>query len=247
MGTNSRSGIIANVKHFAQLQLSVQTFGLRYNPSNPSITLTALKGLGEKVNASIESTGKILVAHTQAATDRKDAFKPFPKLVTQAKNAFETCGVSGQLLVNVRSYVYKLRGQRITPLITADEKAALEAEGKSSVQHSVSQKDYDSLTENFGKMLDIFETVPEYAPNEEELQTPNLRARYHLLKVKNTAVLTAEVALHDAYSKRNALFNDKVTGMVDIATTVKKYVKSVFTANSDQYRSIAGLKFTIID
>jgi len=34
------------------------------------------------------------------------------------------------------------------------------------------------------------------------------------------------------------------TGLVDVASDVKNYIKSVFGATSVQYRAISGLKFT---
>ena len=44
-------------------------------------------------------------------------------------------------------------------------------------------------------------------------------------------------------NRNNAMYAD-VTGLVDIAAAVKKYVKSVKTITLPEFRQISGLKFT---
>ena len=244
MATDSETGIAVNMVNFDELNLKVSGFGPKYNPSNPTITASALNALSGDAKGAVETTARAFAARTRAASSREEAFGPLGPLVTQVINALVACGISQPLIDSAMTFVRKLRGRRVTPFLSEEEKAALAAEGKDVKQVSASQMGYDTRIENFGKLIDLIETIPEYAPNEEELQTRSLRALYTSLKAKNADVLAADVALEDAYARRNALFNAETTGMLDVVETVKKYVKSVFKASGAEYQSISGIKFS---
>lgn len=63
------------------------------------------------------------------------------------------------------------------------------------------------------------------------------------MKAKNTAAINATTAQSNARIARNKVLYESGTGMVDTATAIKKYVKSVFKANSPQYKQVSGLQF----
>jgi hypothetical protein len=64
------------------------------------------------------------------------------------------------------------------------------------------------------------------------------------LATQNTAVIDATTALSNARIARNHTLYDEKTGLYDIAQEVKKYVKSVFGATSEEYKQIRKIKFT---
>ena len=109
---------------------------------------------------------------------------------------------------------------------------------------SVSQQSYDSLIENFARLVDLVSSEPTYTPNEVELQVATLTALVTDLRAKNTAVINANTALSNARLSRNITLYKEKTGLVDVAGEVKKYVKSVFGATSPQYKQISKIKFT---
>jgi hypothetical protein len=51
--------------------------------------------------------------------------------------------------------------------------------------------------------------------------------------------------LSNARISRNKLFYDRETGLVKVASDVKKYVKSVFGATSPEYTQVSGVEFAI--
>ena len=181
MATKSETGLAVNMVNFDELNLKVSGFGARYNPSNTTITASALTALSGDVKGAVETTARAFALRTSAADAREEAFGQLGPRVTQVINAFGVCGVSPQLLDSANTFVRKIRGQRVTPLLTEEEKAAQAAEGKETKQISASQLGYDNRIENFGKLIDLIETVPQYAPNEDELTTKNLREFYNFL------------------------------------------------------------------
>lgn len=92
-------------------------------------------------------------------------------------------------------------------------------------------------------MIELLDNDAAYAPNEVDLQVATLQAKSTAMKAANTAVATATVPLSNARITRNGvLYNDK-TGLVELAGLVKKYVKSLYGADSPQYQQISGLEF----
>ena len=103
---------------------------------------------------------------------------------------------------------------------------------------------YDSRLDNFDKLIKLLSSVPAYAPNEADLKIAALTALYTDLKAKNLAVLNAEIPLNNARISRNDILYKENIGLVDVASDVKTYIKSVFGATSPQYKAVSTLKFT---
>ena len=103
---------------------------------------------------------------------------------------------------------------------------------------------YDSRLDNFDKLIKLLSSVAAYAPNEADLKITALTALYTDLKAKNLAVINAETPLNNARIARNDVMYKDNTGLVDVATDVKTYIKSVYGATSPQYKTVSSLKFT---
>ena len=100
------------------------------------------------------------------------------------------------------------------------------------------------LTENFAALIDLISSIPSYTPNETELTVPSLTAFHANMQTENNNVLNAEVAYSNARIARDTVLYDESTGLVNIASDVKKYVKAIYGATSPQYKQISGIKFT---
>lgn len=102
---------------------------------------------------------------------------------------------------------------------------------------------YNDKVENLDKFISLLSSIPQYAPNEEELKVTSLSTLLDSLRAKNTDVITAEVQLSNARIARNDIQNKPLTGLVDIALDTKIYIKSVFGASSPQYKQVSKLEF----
>ena len=132
----------------------------------------------------------------------------------------------------------------ITAKATEEEKKVAADAGKEIVEISTSQMSYDSRLDNFDKLIKLLSSVPAYAPNEADLKIASLTALYTDLKAKNLAVINAETPLNNARIARNDVMYKDNVGLVDVATDVKTYIKSVYGATSPQYKTVSSLKFT---
>ncbi len=244
MASNSETGHAKNVANFAQLVIKCTSFDGSFNPTNPAIQLPALQNtlsLGKNNIASVNGAEGVL---SNAIAARGLAFKPFSKLITRIGNAAKASGAPQQAVDQVTTLIRKLQGRRATPKKTDEEKQVAIDAGKEIVEISSTQTSFDSLLNNFDKLIKLLVTIPEYAPNENELTIAALSAYYDDLMAKNQVVINAETALNNLRITRNIVLYKEITGITDVATAVKLYIKSVFGATSPQYRQVSSLKFT---
>ena len=105
---------------------------------------------------------------------------------------------------------------------------------------------FDSRIENLDKLLQLLRSQPGYKPNETELSIDGLTTLYNNMVAANTAVVNATTPVSNARISRNDhLYNPK-TGLVQVASDVKIYIKSVFGAASPQYKQVSKLKFNVL-
>jgi len=246
MTSTSETGHAKNVANLDALISSVIGFGTAYNPSKSSIQVTALQSLSADAKNSLSTVNKAIPGYSNAVADREVAFEPLQKLSTRILNSLKATDASDQVIDSAKSLVRKLQGRRATPKKTEAEMTALAAEGTVVKQISTSQLSFDSQLNTFDQLIQLLDSITLYAPNETDLKVSALTAMYTDLAAKNTAVLDATVPLSNARIARNDLFNKADTGLVSTAADTKSYIKSVFGANSPQYRQVSKLAFKAV-
>lgn len=237
----SETGHSKNVAQFAQLVSIVSGFGVNYKPSNLSIELTKLQNKLTTSQSSITAVEPLDSAETLVINDRQTAFAPLSSLVTRVVNA-AAVSVNDQLFSNdLRTIARKLQGKRATPKVKDDPLTPDVDESKQSI--SASQMSYDNRVANFSAFITLLESSGSYSPNETELQTATLKTMLTDLQAKNTAVVNASTAAKTSRIARDEVLYNDTNGIVTLANLVKKYVKSVFGADSPQYKQLTALKF----
>ena len=127
------------------------------------------------------------------------------------------------------------------PLISQDNPNTPDDESEGN---SVSQQSYTQLTEHLDNLTALLDNSETYAPNETELQLATLQAYSTSLKSANNSVINSTTPLSNKRIARDEVLYADGTGLIDLAALVKKYIKSLFGADSPQYEQISGLKFT---
>lgn len=243
MANQSETGHAKNVANFSTLVSAVNGFGASYNPSKQSITPGALASLAADAQAVIKQYNGALGQDNLATAARKVAFLPLSKLATRILNALRSSDTTEQVVSAAESLVRKIRGTRATPKKTDEEKAALLAQGTTVREVSSSKMSYDNRLDSFDKLIQLLTGIPQYAPNEEDLQTATLTNYYNTLNAANVAATKTETQLNNARLSRNKILYKPGTGLVDTASAVKAYVRSVFGIGSSQDKQITGLAF----
>ena len=243
MASNIETGHAKNVVNFSKLVSFCTGYGADYNPSNSGISIEALTTMQTDSQNAINSVNSSLPAYNNAIAAREIAFKPLSKLITRVLNALKATGTSDEISDKAVTLVRKLQGRRATAKLTEEEKQALISAGKEVNEISSSQLSFDNRIDNLDKLINLLNSIPEYNPNETELQVASLTTLLEDLRTKNNAAIAATTPLSNARIARNDILYNNGAGLVDKALNVKAYVKSLYGASSPQYHQISGLEF----
>ena len=241
MPSTSEVGHAKNVANFADLIAYCTAYGATYNPSKTALQLTSLNTLLTSAQTELANVTTAKNTFDTVTGDRQIAFEPLKSLATKVINALSVTDATEQTLADAKTINNKLQGKRATPIT---ETPPPENGNPPSNTVSVSRQSYDMLTENFSALIDLVSSIPSYTPNEADLTTASLTTFHANLQTANTNVTNAEVAYSNARISRNSVLYTESTGLVEIASDVKKYVKAIFGATSPQYKQISGIKFT---
>lgn len=247
MASKSETGHAKNVANLDDLIHAVKGLGVKYNPSGDEITLVGLQALKTNAKQALQdmSTGESTL--NDATNERAAAFATLPQLATQVLASFSIVSTAANVK-DLKALHRKIHGLRAGK---KDDPPPPETEGDQQVSsgggsHSVSQRSFDNLLTHLGKMADVVKLNPKYMPNEVELSVEGLTARLTELENLNMKVDQTETALKNARINRGVVLYGADTGLVAVAQKVKKYVKSVWKANSPQYKLVNGIPFRTI-
>lgn len=243
--SHSETGHAKNVANLEDLIIKCESFGAPYNPTNSKITIAALTALHTLASNSLQTVSDLFPTWIISVNNREAVFNPLRKLVTRIYNSVASCGASSLVVADVKTITRKMQGRRAKAIpkpIVKTEHTENELE-EIHKYISVCQTSMDNQVENLYKLIQLLLSIPEYTPNEVDLQTASLTTLLNNMKSGNTAVIAATAPLNLARIQRNKVLYHPETGLVAIAGKVKKYVKSVFGAKSAQYYEVSKILF----
>lgn len=243
MSKTSETGHAKNMANLESLISAITLFGEKYNPSKESIKLGSLQALLVSTKESFNAHYVAQTAYSKAVDDRVIAFEPLSKLITRINNALKASDSNMKYDESVQSIIRKLQGQRASAKLSAADLQTMEPDGKPKTQISTAQMSYNSRLENFDRLIIQLSSIPEYAPNEDELKIGTLQALLAVLKAANSKVIATYLQLDKARALRNETLYHPITGLVDLASDTKTYIKSLYGPSSPEYKQVAGLHF----
>ena len=251
MSTYYETGHSKNVANLEDLISYCVGYGATYNPSKTSIKIAGLTTLLATSKSNIQAVNTTLTAFHNSTNAREIAFEPLRPLGTKILNALLASGASDQTINDFKTLNRKVQGKRAGSKLTkADSgKTAKTIDPNAPVVDtpktiSSAQLSYSSLIEHIATIITILSTEPTYLPNENDLKIATLIAKQADMTAKNTALATAYTAVSNSRINRDKVLYKETTGLVPIATDVKKYIKAVFGASSAEYRQVKSIEFT---
>jgi len=245
MPSTSETGHAKNVANFEDLISFCTAYGAAYNPSKESLTIIKLKELETAAKQTLQQVKTNKTGFDNATNERQTAFKDVKPLATKIVNALAVSGASTLSLDDVKTVNRKIQGTKANGTAkTATSPTDPNFPVVSEKTISTSQQSYDSIIDHFTKIIETVSQESNYKPNETELKTVTLQAKLNNLKATNTALINGYTNWSNARINRNATLYNVLTGLVQTALDVKKYVKSVFGATSPQFKQVSGLEFT---
>lgn len=239
MASTSETGHAKNVANFQDLISFVTGYGATYNPNKTALKLPQLTALYTSSLTSLADVVTKNTAYNNKVNERVVAFKDLKSLSTRLINALQTTDATPEKIADAKAFNKKMQGVRAKAVETP---ADPNAPAPNTI--STSQQSYDQQIQHLAGIISVLETETSYAPNETELQIATLTAKQTDLTAKNSAVATAYANISNSRIARDTTIYGTDTGLFDIASEVKKYVKSVYGATSPQFAQVKGIEFT---
>lgn len=238
MALTSETGHAKNVANFQSLIAFVTAYGATYNPTKNALKLPQLNALATAAQNNITDVITKNTAYNTKVNERVVAFSKLKPLATRLVNALEITDASMQKVKDAKGFNKKIQGQRAAAKTASDDPNAPAPKTISS-----SQQSYALQIQHFAGLVSVLQSETTYAPNETDLKIATLTAKQTDFNTKNTAVATAYTSVSNSRLTRNTTLYNLDTGLVDIATEVKKYIKASYGATSPQFAQVKGISF----
>lgn len=232
MSSNSETGHARNVANLISLKSFCESRGEEYNPSNSYLSLESLSniaGNGQKAVAEVnmqEQAARLVIK------ERTAAFAPLTKLVSRAVEMLKASGAKSSTIDAARTIRNKITGTRARKKNHTAENSI-----------STSQMSFDMRLDNFDKFIKLLSMVPEYKPKIDILTVASLSTLYNTLREKNMAVVKALIPLSQARAARDSILYADMSGLIDVASAVKAYIKALYGKYSPEAKQVMALQF----
>lgn len=245
MPSTSETGHAKNVANFEDLISFCTGYGATYNPSKDALTISKLKVLHTQAKDSLQQSKTSKNSFDSATNGRQLSFKDLKPLATKIINALTVSGASSLTVDDAKTINRKIQGSKSNSSKKANTSTTTSKETTPTDKTiSTSQQSYDSMIDHFTKLIETASQDANYKPNETQLQVATLQVKLADLKKSNTDLIDAYTDYSNARISRNNVLYNPLSGLVQTALEVKKYVKSVFGATSPQYKQVSSLEFT---
>ena len=239
MRSTAETGHAKIVANFQTLIAFAKGYGTTYNPAKNSLKIPQLEALLAEAKASLTDVLAKNTAYNSKVNERSVAFSDLKTFSTRLLNALHVTEASPQLIDDAKGYNRKIQGQRKTTL-----KPVLEdADARAPKLNSTSHQSYVQMVNHFEGLISVLSSEPTYTPNETDLQIATLQTKKTILENKNEAVETAFTQISNSRNARNATLYDNKESIYEIATEVKKYVKSIYGTKSPEFAQVSSILF----
>ncbi|MEI6223014.1 MAG: hypothetical protein WCL14_07040 [Bacteroidota bacterium] len=233
------SGHSINIANF-KLQYDKNIgFGAAYVPSNALIKSPAMLIRHGLAKAANDSVGNIFADGKVPLAARLELFEPLSKLVTRCLGSLDATEALPQLKKNAKTLADVIRGfHHGTPTPPPTP-------GPSTPDTiSTSHMSFVNRENNFRTFIALLSDIPQYTPAEADLTIIALNTLLDQMADANTNIGNLVVTpIENARTLRNHLIYDANIGLIDLALKSKKYVKSVFGADSPEFALVSKVKY----
>ena len=239
MASTSEVGHAKNVANFQDLIEFVTGYGATYNPSKNALKLPQLIALKASADATLADVITKNTNYNNKVNERITAFSGLKSLSTRLVNALQTTDATDQIIKDAKGFNKKMQGQRVSATTTTPTDTNTPAPNTIST----SQQSYTQQIQHLAGLISVLESEPSYTPNETDLQVATLVTKQNELTTKNNEVATSYANISNSRIARNTTLYSTEGSIFDVASEVKKYIKSIYGATSPEFAQVKGIEF----
>jgi hypothetical protein len=240
MASISETGHAKNVANLKEIITIVKSYGAKYQPISESIKVASLENLANQAELTLSKLKEAETLYKQANATLQELFKNMNPTITQIMGLLSSSDAKASSVEEARNIAKMITGANSKKKKTEN---TMDENADAKVTRSVSRQSYDSRLDNFEKLVTVLQNIAEYTPNEEAFKVVSLQSL--VLKMKNAIKDNDEKELvkNQWLNKRNQLLYTPETGLVDVSTKIKEYIKGAFGgAKSKEYKDIVKIR-----
>ncbi len=237
MNKNNLSSFTAKMNNFSGLIDVVKKFGTAYNPSNPNLSLATLEDFLSQSRMAIKKVSDAETDYLNATTRRLNLFKDQNQMLSRILDMLQSQGVDKSLYHDLYLVVKKIKGynkRQSAPAETGESKPS---------KHIGAYLTLEKRAEDFLQFIEFLEMIPNYKPNQSELEIAALKAYQLKLEQINDEVNALENTLTYARHKRDVLFYNEENGIIVLGRQVKANIRGTFGRTSSEHHQVIPFKF----
>jgi hypothetical protein len=230
---------VKNAEAFSRLVDFCTGYGGTYNPGRQSLHIEVLVAQLSATRQAMQQVITAKAAFDNEVNFRKQVFDRLPPLVSRVLRTLEASGATPEKLEDARAFTRPITGYMSKRVILPVAEGQPVKPTRSNQQHA-----YVSKADAFANLIQAVASEPLYQPNEPQLGVSALTAVLHQLTEANQQVSLARVSWSNARIVRNEAMYHSSQSLLTLLRAVKKYVRSLFGLNSEQYAQVKVLRFT---
>ena len=237
MNKNNLSSFTAKINNFSGLIDVVKKFGAAYNPSNPNLTLANLEKFQTEGRLSIKRVSDAETVYLNATTRRLNLFKDQNQTLSRILAMLQSQGVDKNIYQDLYQVVKQIKGyskKQSVPAKTGELKPD---------KHTGAYITLEKRAEDFLQVIEFLEMIPDYKPNNSELEIAGLKAYQVEMEQINEEVAEFENTLTNERHKRDLLFYNEENGIILLGRQVKANIRGTFGRTSSEHLQVIPFKF----
>ncbi|WP_316734872.1 hypothetical protein [Pedobacter aquatilis] len=207
-----------------------------YMPPKRELSLANLRSHLTAAKEAMRAVSVAVPSYSTAVDKQTLAFSVLNDKITRSLNFYKVCISNPNEIDTAKNLANKIRGvsKKSKPVKDADTP-------KKNV--SQSQVSFDSRIENLKQYIDVLSASGEYATSGSGIDIQDLNSILTEMEETNGNVATAKLPIEEARNKRYQIFYAPNSGLADLVTKVKRYLRATLAKDNPFYNAITGFSF----
>ncbi len=232
----TQTGHYSNISNFEKAIAICSNFRENFAPCNVQIKISNMMQKWHTVIAAETQLQNLRDENRILVNKRENIFKALGKKITMVLGLVDSLPESASFKKEVKILANKIRGFKMSVL-------TLENGGSNSSYFEIPQLSFVQRAENFQKLIHLLSTSALYTPNEQKLQLPYLQNELTEMQTLNDTIANSTASIAEARELRDQILYNETDGLLSMMKACKSYVKGLYGASSEEYRSLSVLKF----
>lgn len=232
----TQTGHYSNISNFEKAIAICSNFRENFAPCNVQIKISNMMQKWHTVIAAETQLQNLRDENRILVNKRENIFKALGKKITMVLGIVDSLPESTAFKKEVKILANKIRGFKMSGFRFENGISHID-------DFDIPQLSFAQRADNFQKLICLLSTSALYTPNEEKLQLAYLQNELTEMHTLNDTIANSTASITESRLHRNHILYNETDGLLSMMKACKSYVKGLYGASSEEYRSLSVLKF----